>query len=296
MSDGERDPDPAFRRRQLAKALRRARAAAGLTQAEASRAMDWSESKLLRFEAATVTISTNDLRALLALYTVDPAGVALLVELVRAARKPSPWAAFKDVAPPECLAFLANESSAVIVRSFDPLLVPDLLQTEEYARAVIEVQEAESPDRVDSLVDLRVQRQEVLVRQPETELHFILDEAVIHRVVGDRTTTVRQLHQILEIAEYPNVTIRVVPFSAGMYARLRAPYVLFEFADNGDEDVLYLEGPLGNYVMRESGPGDRDRSSAAGPEAFLEEFWRMERRADRADLTRMARAVLSELT
>jgi transcriptional regulator with XRE-family HTH domain len=280
MPDGSVGPDPTVHRRRLRNELRKTRESAGKTQRDVAAAMDWSQSKLIRIETGGVNISTNDLRALLAHYEVDPGRITTLVDLARAARDVPRWNVYRDVASPEFVAFLGYESSASIIRNFEPLLVPGLLQTEEYAREVINAVEYNNPQRIDALVDLRIQRQEILVKQPAGEFHFIMDEAVIRRVVGGPNVARRQLRHIMEIAELPNVTIRVAPFTAGMYPRLRVPYVLFEFPDVEDEDVLYLENPLGEFIVRENSPEVKDRID---PVNYLGIFWQLEQIARREE-------------
>jgi transcriptional regulator with XRE-family HTH domain len=278
MADLAAGPDPTVHRRRLRNELRKTREAAGKTQRDVAAAMDWSQSKLIRIETGAVNISTNDLRALLAHYEVEPGRINTLVELARAARDVPRWNLYRDVASPEYIAFLGYESSASIIRNFEPLLVPGLLQIEEYAREVITAVEYNNPQNIDALVDLRMQRQETIVRDPSPELHFIVDEAVIHRMVGGPEVTRRQLRHIREVSEYPNVTIRVVPFTAGMYPRLRVPYVLFEFPDPEDEDVLYLENPLGEFIVRENSPEEKDKID---PVNYLGIFWQIEQIAPR---------------
>ncbi|HEY3259121.1 MAG TPA: Scr1 family TA system antitoxin-like transcriptional regulator [Pseudonocardiaceae bacterium] len=286
-------PDPSVHKRRLKNELRKARERAAKTQRDVALAMDWSSSKLIRIETGAVNISTNDLRALLNLYEMPPDRIIGLVELARAAREVPRWNIYRDVASPAFIAFLGYESSAKIVRSFEPLLVPGLLQTEEYARAVIGVAEADNPQRIDALVDLRVQRQEILTRQPSTaQFHFILDEAAIRRRVGGPDVMRRQLLQLREVAEYPNVTVRVVPFAAGMYPRLQVPYVLLEFPDDEDEDMLFLEHPFGQVsLIREDSP----QWDSSGPAYHLGIFWQLEQIARKEEFAPMLDGALSVL-
>lgn len=135
-------PDPTIPRRRLRSELRKAREAANMSQRDVAAAMDWSASKLIRIESGAVNISTNDLRALLHHYGIEGDRIATLVELARAARGQTPWAIYRDVASPEYIAFLGYESSASVIRNFEPMLVPGLLQTEDYARTVIRLLEA----------------------------------------------------------------------------------------------------------------------------------------------------------
>lgn len=267
-------PDPTIHRRRLRSELRKAREASGKTQRETAGAMDWSMSKLIRIESGDVRVSTNDLRALLAYYEVPPQRVIQLVEVARAAREPARWSRYRDVASPEFLTFLGYESSAAIIRNFEPTLVPGLLQTEEYARAVISA--VEPPQKTDALVDLRVERQEILVRENPPDLHFVLDESVIRHLVGGADVMRRQLAQLRELAEQPHIHVRVIRFENGMYPRMRIPYVLFEFEAPEDEDVLYVENATGELLVRENLTAGNEQD---GPVGFLQSFWQLEQLA-----------------
>jgi transcriptional regulator with XRE-family HTH domain len=274
-------PDPTIYRRRLRNELRKAREAAGFAQRDVAAEMDWSLSKLLRIETGAVSITTNDLKALLTHYRItDAARVQSLLDIARAARERSPWNAYKDLGPPEFISHLAYESAASVVRNFEPLLVPGLLQTEEYAREVLS--EVRGPDKrtVDRLVDLRMERQEILDRENPPSLHVIMDEAVINRAVGGVEAMSRQLRRIKEVAARPNVTVRVLPFSAGLYPRPQIPYVLFEFAEPENEDILSIEIPLGDIVIREASPEEQEDAS---PVTYLEVFFQLEQIARRED-------------
>ena len=281
--------DPSVHRRRLRGELRRARETAGFTQRDVARAMDWSLSKLIRIETGAVSITTNDLKALLGHYGItDPLRVESLVEVARSSRERSWWGIYRDIASPEYIAFLGYESSASIMRNYEPILVPGLLQTEEYAREVLRhVRGPKDPKRIDALVALRQERQELLVRADPPELHFIMDEAVIRRMVGGPDLMHRQLTHIRRLLDQPNITIRVVPFRSGMYRSLRVPYVLFEFADPEDEAVLYLEHPNEEMIIHESALHDDQEEGSPTPATYLEIFWQLEQQARREDVEAM---------
>ncbi|HST80871.1 MAG TPA: helix-turn-helix transcriptional regulator [Kineosporiaceae bacterium] len=283
-------PDPTIHRRRLRSELRKAREAAGLTQRETAEAMDWSMSKLIRIETGDVRVSTNDLRAMLSYYTVDSERISALVDVAKAAREQPRWARYKDVASPAYLAFLGYESSATIIRNFEPTLVPGLLQTEEYAREVISA--VESADRVDSLVDLRIERQEIIFRQPAPKLHFIIDESVIRHLVGGPDVMRRQLVQLRELAAQPHINLRILTFDKGIYPRMRIPYVIFEFDAPEDEDVLYIENATNELVIKENSPTD---SEVDGPVGYLQSFWSLEQLAPREDAVHLLEDALARL-
>lgn len=286
-------PDPAIHRRRLRTELRNAREEAGMTQRDVAAAMDWSPSKLIRIESGAVGISTVDLRALLGHYGVDPSRIDSLVAVGRAAREPTRWSHYKNVAKEQYIAFLGYESSASIIRNYEPLWVPGVLQTEEYARAVISSDWAHDPTKVDSLVDLRIERQELLVRQPAPNLHFIMDEAVIRRVTGGRDVMRGQLRQLLQLAEHEHVTIRVVPFEHGMYSRQGLAYQVFEFSDPQDEYVVYTETPQEFEIVRESSP---EQPSKGSPVQYLQAFYELEQIATEDDSLNLLRDAVVTLT
>ncbi len=215
-----------------------------MTQEQVAASMEWSLSKLIRIEGGGVSISVSDLRSLLALYEVTDGGqVEELVGLARAARQRSWFTAYRDITSPSYVTFVGYEAAASIVRQFEPTIIPGQLQTEEYARAVTFEYAA---DRVDKLVEIRMRRQELLEESRQL-FFFILDEAVIRRQVGAPTNPGimrRQLRKLVETARQPNITIEVVPFSAGVHPGMKGPFTVLEFPGD-DEDVLYLENTRG---------------------------------------------------
>jgi transcriptional regulator with XRE-family HTH domain len=251
---GARDrPGPAVQRRRLRTELRRARQNAELTQEQVAAAMEWSLSKVIRFEAGTVGISANDLKALLSHYQIqDPHEVADLLVLARAGRE-RPWqSAYRSVAPTRLLQFIELEAPAWVSRNFQPLMIPGLLQTEEYARIMLSQLKADLPDEgIDSLVEVRMRRQELIDRDDSPLLFFILDEAATRRLVGGRDVMRRQLRRLTELAARPRITVEVIPFSAGAHEGMQGSFVIQEFPDPNDEDVLYQESPEGELVSHD---------------------------------------------
>ena len=215
-----------------------------MTQEQVAAAMEWSLSKLIRIEGGGVSISVSDLKSLLTLYQIaDEGHVEELVALARAARQRSWFTAFRDITSPQYVTFVGYEAAASIIRQFEPTLIPGQLQTEEYARAVTLEYAA---DRVDKLVEIRIRRQELL-EEPRRLFFFILDEAVIRRQVGAPTNPGimrRQLRKLIELARQANITIEIVPFSAGVHPGMKGPFTVLEFPGD-DEDVLYLENARG---------------------------------------------------
>jgi transcriptional regulator with XRE-family HTH domain len=244
--------DPAFNRRRVRDALRRARESARLTQREAADALDWSMSKLVRIEAGTVGVSTTDLRALLQLYRVaDEAGVSALVEMARATRR-RPWfSKYQRILNPAFAQYLGYESSSSTIRGFQSLAIPGLLQTDDYTRAILAANRASD---IDERVELRIARQELLERDSSPEIYYVLDEAALHRRVGGAAVMRGQLRHLKKLMERTKISVQVVPFAAGAHSSMSGSFTILEFAD-WDEDVLYEETPRGSVTSRE----DQDR-------------------------------------
>jgi len=249
MTDGD-GPGPVVQRRRLRTELRKARLEERLTQEQVAEAMDWSLSKVIRIENGTVGISTNDLKALLRLYqAIDTQRTDELVALAKASKERSWWSGYREVVPQSLLQLIGYESAAFITRNFETLLVPGLLQTEEYASTVI--REFEGPRHLETLVEIRMRRQDLLDRADRPMLFFILDEAVVRRQIGGKAVMRRQILGLVEAADRPNLTIEVVPFSAGAHPGLKGPFVIVEFPDPGDDDVLFLESARGDVISRD---------------------------------------------
>jgi hypothetical protein len=232
--------DPAVLRRRLCRHLVQLRGER--TQREVAEALDWSPSKVLRIEGGAIGVSPTDLRALLALYGVsNPALVEMLVHMAKESRHSvaSPYA---DVLDAEMVFYLRFEASASALRQYHPYLIPGLLQTEEYARAVIDsFADPQTPAEVrERQLEARLARQAVLGR---ARCHFILDESALRRRVDDDGVTMRgQLTHIVELSRRGNVTIQVLPFGAGLCRGAQWPFVLLDFPDADDDTLLYLEG------------------------------------------------------
>jgi transcriptional regulator with XRE-family HTH domain len=247
-------PSPAVQRRRLRAELRRARLAAGLTQEQVAKAMDWSLSKLIRIENGTTAgISTNDLKAILLHYNItDEDRTAEFIALARASRERSWWSAYRDVAPPRLIQLIEYEEAANISRNYQSFVIPGMLQTAEYARASIEQLAPDMPtSQVNPRVEIRMKRQELLHRSDAPLMFFIMDEAVVRRLVGGKDVMRQQLQRMIDAADMPTVTVEVIPFSAGVLDGMQAPFVIHEFPDAADDDVLYQEAPSGDFLSRD---------------------------------------------
>lgn len=247
---------PTIGRRRLRSVLRRARETAGLTQEQVAAAMDWSLSKLIRIEAGTVSISTNDVKALLQHYRLtDPEQVRELVALARLARRRAWWSPYRDAIPPSFAAFIGLEAEASGLQLFQTVCIPGLLQTERYARAIVAaappVDHAAAPAR-DLIVELRLRRQrEVLDRSGPPRIEAVLDEATLRRQIGGPECLRHQLRHLVELGRSHQVTAQVLPFSVPDYS-VGASFIIVKFPDADDSDVVYAEGSVIQDVIDDS--------------------------------------------
>jgi transcriptional regulator with XRE-family HTH domain len=279
MEDTE-NPSPAVQRRRLRAELRRARLDAGLTQEAVASAMDWSLSKLIRIENGSVNISTNDLRAVLQHYNIkDEKRTAELLALSRASRERSWWSTYRDSMSNRLIQLIEYENAAYISRHFEDLVMPGLLQTTDYMRvSTKQLAPDMSAKQVDTVIEVRLKRQELLKRSDAPLLFFIVDESVIRRVVGGKDVMLRQLEHLIEAADTPRITVEVIPFSAGLLPGLQSPFVIHEFPDAADDDVLYLESPRGDLLSRDDldeiltfrEDFERLRRASLGPEGTID--------------------------
>jgi transcriptional regulator with XRE-family HTH domain len=240
-------------RRRLRIELKRMRLEHGSTQRDLAEALDWSLSKVNRIEAGEVPISKSDLIALLAHFGI-PQGPASdeLLEMARLARLTSRWAAYKDVLNKDFITFLEYEEYCSEIYHYNLHLIPGLLQTEEYADAVLRIIFGRDEVRRKQLVEARMERQRVLEGDDAPQATFVVDEAVIRREIGGQRVMRHQLERLQEALEQPNISLRVVPFSAGLYPGRSSAFAILGFADPTEDDVLYLEeGPGGQATIRE---------------------------------------------
>jgi transcriptional regulator with XRE-family HTH domain len=240
---------PEIMRRRLRLALREAREAAGLTQKQAAEALYASLSKIIRIEQGAVAITPVDLRALLAVYQVtDKEQVEELVELAGGSKKQS-WAEYREIYSPATLHLLGSEEAARTIYKYEPHFIPGLLQTEEYAEALL-IGLGHSKQDVELIVRTRLERQELLDREARPDLQFILGETAISRTVGGRGVMLRQLQRIRELAAWPGISLQVLPFSAGAHPHMGGAFTILQFADENLEDLLYLEDADGERTIR----------------------------------------------
>lgn len=239
---------PTTRGRLLALELRRLRERSGLEQAGAAKALAWSKSKLSRIEGAEVKVTEVDILALLQLYGAGERADTL-IRLRKDSWQRGWWTAYSDAFTGP---FVALEDQATRILTWETQLVPGLLQTKEYAHALIgTLRHDEDPKVVHDRVTARINRQRILDRPDAPEYRAVLDESILRRQIGSAEITRDQLSHLVEMGRRPNITIQVMPFTAQIHPGLDGPMTLFSFASDDDLDVAYAEG-LGGDVYLES--------------------------------------------
>ncbi|MDT0490958.1 helix-turn-helix domain-containing protein [Streptomyces sp. NPDC012600] len=236
---------PVVRRRKLGEELRRLRHASGLTSREAALLLGWHQSKVSRVETGASGVRPDDVTRLLDVYAVrDTQLRALLEVLARSAGGGGSgwWHAYRGLIPPQYRDFISLESQAATVRTLETSVVPGLLQTAGYARAVTRASLDGLPaDHLESLVEVRLTRQRVLRAKPPLRFTAVLDEAVLHREVGGTEVMRDQLHHLTQVAQLPHVELQLLPFSVGGHVGLTCPFVIFSFPNISDLDVVVLD-------------------------------------------------------
>ncbi|WP_329332777.1 helix-turn-helix transcriptional regulator [Streptomyces sp. NBC_00663] len=240
----ERRPAPTVGQVVLGKRLQELREAAGLKREEAAKVLRVAPATVRRMEMAEVALKIPYVQLLLSTYGVSEEEADAFVALAEEANQPGWWQRFHDVLPDWFSLYVSLEGAARIIRSYEPHFVPGLLQTEAYARAVMEagtIAQA-GPDTVERHVSLRMARQQLLERPDPPHLWVIMDETVLARPVGQGGAVMReQLDKLLEFAERDRITLQIAEFAAGPHPGTYAPFSLFRFAEPELPDMAFTE-------------------------------------------------------
>ena len=242
---------PTVLRMLLGAQLRRLRETAGVTRDDAGYHIRASGSKISRMELGRVSFKERDVTDLLEYYGIDDvAEKEKLVQLTREANA-TPWyQKFQDVVPDWFHVFVGLEEAAQLIRVYEVQFVPGLLQTEEYARAVI-VQGAPAldPDEVERRVALRMGRQKLLTRENPPRYWVVMDEAALRRPMGGRDVHVGQIERLIDLVGEPNITIQVMPFRYGGHAAEGGAFTIMRFPETDLPDVVYMEYLTGAHYI-----------------------------------------------
>lgn len=256
---------PTVRRRRLGSELRRLRESQCIKLEEVADRLGLAPSTLSRIETGKAPTRTSYLTGMLELYGVrDQSQRQVLIDMAREGHRKGWWEVWDGVLPTGFGIYVGLEAEAASLRVYEAQVVHGLLQTEDYARAVMStVRRRQTPEEIDRLVSLRMQRQVVLTRPDPMELWIILDEAVLRRMVGSSHVTRDQLEHLYEASQWPNVTLQVLAFGSGLHVGLGGSFAIIEFPERFDPDVVYTEGVTGQAYIEE-----REREVRARAEAF----------------------------
>jgi transcriptional regulator with XRE-family HTH domain len=268
---------PTAVRRELGQRLRGLRLDKDMTVAEAASRVGFSQSRLTKIELGQGAKRDDVLRLLDVYEETDPQQQAELLAMVRAGASKEWWEGRRAL-PPKFGSYLGLESVATVLQAYDTHLVHGLLQTPDYARALLRAVRPELlPHEIDRLAELRMRRQEILTRTdpPPPTLWSVMDEAVLRRQIGGRETMHAQLQRLIERSELPNVTLLVMPDDLGAHAGLTGPLATFQF-ETGARPVVYIEGQAGNLYLEKDDDLRRSQQTmnhiladAPGPERSL---------------------------
>jgi transcriptional regulator with XRE-family HTH domain len=251
MDLSARRQPPTVRLRRLAAELRALRTAADLTRDEVSEQTNINSATLYRIETARVRPQRRTLVALLDKYGVtDDAQRNELIALSRQAAEVGWLRAYESELPEEYAAYISFEAEAKRVRNYESLFIPGLLQTEQYARSVIKgVLPLASDEEVEGRVEARIKRQDLLRKKAPLRLWAILDEAVVQRLVGGPEVMADQLRALVEASRLPHVTLQVIPFVKGAHPGMPGSFVIMDFPDAADSDLVYIDSMAGDLFL-----------------------------------------------
>jgi transcriptional regulator with XRE-family HTH domain len=268
---------PTVRRRRLGQELRQLREAAGLNIEEVAQRLEVSPAKISRIETGRVGVRPRDVSDLLDQYAIHGTHRDNLLTLTREARQHGWWRSYIDVLSEATEIWVGLETEAAGIRLYEVQLIPGLLQTSEYARAVLRAhyRSEQSPEQIEQRVKLRMTRQQLVIEQNNTPIWAVLDEAVLRRQIGSAETMQSQYRRLLEFSEEYNITIQVLPFDAGVYSGAPVGFWVMQLAKPDPEvvviehrgGVLYLEGS--EEVAAYTQVFDRIRATAKSPEESL---------------------------
>jgi Domain of unknown function (DUF5753)/Helix-turn-helix domain len=234
---------PTVLRMLLGAQLRRLREGAGVSRESAGWEIRSSESKISRMELGRVGFKERDVADLLTLYGVAATEEReALLKLARDANSPGWWHRYGDVLPSWFQSYLGLEAAAALIRTYEVQFVPGLLQTADYARAVILLGHRGAPAaEIERRVRLRMERQELLRRSDPPQLWAVLDEAALRRPIGGPQVMRAQLDALIEATAAPHVQLQIVPFAAGGHAAASGAFSILRFGDQELPDIVYIE-------------------------------------------------------
>ncbi len=253
--------NPTAKRRVIAAALKQFREQLGLKPGDVAKQVNHDASWLARIERAEIRAHPDAVTRLLAVYGITGPQSEAVLNLAASAGSRGWWHVYTRAMPEWFGKFVGLEGAASMIRNFENGVMPGLLQTEDYARAVMRAMPLPGqPKDIDRFVKLRMERQELLVADTCPQLRFILDESVLRRPIGGNEVMRKQIERILAlIEERPNIKVMVLPFEVGAHAGVDGPFIVLEFPpapsglpDTSDPRVAYLDNLVGALYVEEA--------------------------------------------
>jgi transcriptional regulator with XRE-family HTH domain len=222
--------------------LRRLREARGITAGAAAQAIQASHAKISRMELGRVSFRATDVTRLLTLYGItDEQERKAFQTLVRRANVPSWWHQYSDIVPNWFETYLGLEQASAVIRTYQPQLIPGLLQTPQVARTIIQLaQPRQSDDDIERRLALWMTRQKILTQPGAPQLSAVMEEATLWRVHGHSVMR-EQIRHLIEMAELPNITLQIIPIHSGAHPALGGQFTILRFSNPDLPDIVYLE-------------------------------------------------------
>ncbi|MCP2099351.1 MULTISPECIES: helix-turn-helix transcriptional regulator [Actinosynnema] len=253
---------PTIRLRRLARQLRLLREEAGLSREEVEEQTGINQATIYRIETAKVRPQNRTLMTMLTTYGCPDEEQAAMRALSKESTKPGwirPW---HEGLPEGYTTYISFEDEAQGVRNYSSLFIPGLLQTEDYARAVVQGDpHTAGPEQVEDRVKTRVERQAVLRKEKPLKLWAVIDEAALRRVVGTPEVMRRQREHLVKAAEEPNITIQVIRFSDGAHPGMPGQFIVMDFEDPMDGDLIYVDSQAGELFLESDADISRFRAN-----------------------------------
>ncbi|MEV3857037.1 helix-turn-helix transcriptional regulator [Streptomyces sp. NPDC050095] len=241
--------NPSERQRRLGAELRKLRLRAGLSGERAAQFLDADRARISNIEAGRIDVSRNRLYKVLQEYDCPPGPYFDGLMAMAQGNGKGWWDQFADCIGPTARDLAELESGSTALRTHEPLVIPGMLQTREYAHAVLTTTEAD-PQRTDRYAEFRIARQQVLSGDTPTSYRAVIHEAALHTLVGGPAVMRRQLRRLIEVARLPHVTIQVFPFEAGVYSAHSRSFVIFGGGDQ-ELDTVFLEHPANSLFLHD---------------------------------------------
>jgi transcriptional regulator with XRE-family HTH domain len=243
-------PNPTVKRKRLGIELRALRERVGLTCEQVGERVDSSGTRISRIETGKISAKPGDVHELLQVYGVTGAEAEALVQLARDARKKGWWHTYGMDLPEWFQVYVGFEAEAVTFGDFQPLYIPGLLQTEDYARAVLQASPTPgTPEEIDRQVAVRLERQGILTADHQPEFWFVISETALRVRLGDDNVMRQELRHLADVARRPGVTVQVLPATAAAHVNPVTGFRMLGFADPKDPTIVYVEHLTGALFL-----------------------------------------------